>query len=337
MGKVRAPAALFLSKKIAAPFVIMLILLNQTLRINSPFPLKMEYFMELLQLRHFCTVAKLESITRAAETLNVSQPSISKTIINLETELGGPLFDRIGRHITLNSRGKIFYEKILDALYMIDNAYNHADELTENPYGKINLLILAASKFAPELIGGFLKKYPHIRVNLRQWYHYNLGYSGEFDFSISATPMDYSQHNYIPLLTEEIVLVVSSAHPLASMKVIDLKTAEPYEFVVISPGPSIRTLTDSLCYLAGFTPRIRCECDNIDTLIPMITDGLCVALMAQDTLFKYYDAGLTALSLSNSGAKRTVNLAWRKDKYFSKACSLFKDYCISYFRNGFTR
>jgi DNA-binding transcriptional LysR family regulator len=323
-----------LSKNIAAPFVIVLILMN------VPFPrninLTTGYFMELLQMRHFCTVAKLESITRAAETLNVSQPSISKTIINLETELGGPLFDRIGRRITLNSRGKIFYEKILDALYMIDNAYNHVDELTENPYGKINLLILAAAKFAPELVVGFLKKYPHIRVNLRQWYHYNLQYSWEFDFSISATPMDYSQHDYIPLLTEEIVLAVSSAHPLANMKVIDLKMAEPYEFVVISPGPSIRTLTDSLCYLAGFAPRIRCECDNMDTLISMITDGLCVALMAQDTLFNYYDAGLTGLSLNNSGAKRTVNLAWRKDKYFSKACSLFKDYCISYFRNGLT-
>jgi DNA-binding transcriptional LysR family regulator len=291
--------------------------------------------MELLQLRYFCTVAKLESITRTAETLHVSQPSISKTIINLETELGAPLFDRIGRRITLNSRGKIFYEKILDALYTIDNAYNHIDELTSNPYGKINLLILAAAKFAPDLVGGFLRKYPRIRVNLRQWYHYNLQYSGEFDFSISATPMDYSHHEFVPLLTEEIVLAVSSTHPLAGMKVIDLKIAEPYEFIVISPGPSIRTLTDSLCYLAGFAPKIRCECDNMDTLISMIADGHCVALMARDTLFNYYSAGLTALSLRNSGAKRTVNLAWRRDKCFSRACSLFKDYCITYFRNGF--
>jgi DNA-binding transcriptional LysR family regulator len=291
--------------------------------------------MELLQLRHFCTVAKIENITKAAEVLNISQPSLSKTIINLETELGGVLFDRVGRHITLNIRGRIFYDKIQDALYMIDNAYSQVDELTENPYGRIRLLILAASKLVPDLIKGFLRKYPHIRINLRQWYHYNLRYSEEFDFSISATPMDYSQHEYVPLLTEEIVLAVSTNNPLAKMKVIDLKMAEPYEFVVISSGPSLRTLIDSLCYLAGFTPKIRCECDNMDTLLSMVTEGDCVALIARDTFFNYHDTTMAALSLCNSGAKRTVNLAWRKDKYFSKACSLFKNYCISYFQDRF--
>jgi DNA-binding transcriptional LysR family regulator len=218
---------------------------------------------------------------------------------------------------------------------MIDSAYNQIDELTENPYGRINLLILAAAKLAPDLMSGFLKKYPQIRVNLRQWLYYNLRYSEEFDFSISATPMDYSQHEHVPLLTEEIVLVVASTHPLAKMKLIDLQLAEPYEFIVISPGPSIRTLTDNLCYLAGFTPRIRCECDNMETMLSMIRDGSCVALLAQDTLLNYHKSGMTALSLSNSGARRTVNLAWRKDKYLSKACSLFKDYCIAYFRDRF--
>jgi DNA-binding transcriptional LysR family regulator len=223
----------------------------------------------------------------------------------------------------------------MDALYMIDNAYSHIDELNGNLCGKINLLILAAAKLTPDLVSGFLKKYPYIRVNLRQWYHYNLRYSEEFDFSISATPMDYSQHEYVPLLTEEIILAVSAGHPLAKMKLIDLKMAEPYEFIVISSGPSIRTLTDSLCYLAGFTPRIRCECDNMDTMLSMITDGACVALIARDSLFNYHAAHMVALSLSNSGAKRTVNLAWRKNKYFSRACLLFRDYCVSYFQNRF--
>jgi DNA-binding transcriptional LysR family regulator len=278
---------------------------------------------------------KLASITKAAETLNISQPSLSKTIINLETELGGALFDRIGRRIILNMRGRIFYDKIQDALHLIDNAYNQVDELTENPYGRINLLVLAASKMVPDLVGGFLKKHPYIRINLRQWHYYNLRNSEEFDFSLSATPMDYSQHEYVSLLTEEIVLAVPVTNPLANMKRIDLKMAEPYEFVVISYGPSLRTLVDSLCYLAGFTPKIRCECDNQDTLLSMITEWDCVSLIARDSLFNYHNAGITALSLNSAGAMRTINLAWRKDKYFSKACSLFKNYCISYFQDHF--
>jgi DNA-binding transcriptional LysR family regulator len=292
--------------------------------------------MDLLQLRYFCTVAKLGSITKAAENFNISQPSLSKTIINLEAELGGNLFDRIGRHIALNNQGRIFYDKIQDALYMIDSAKNQVTEPTEIPYGKINLLVLAAARVTPNLIKTFLKKYPQIRINLHQWAHHHLYHSEEYDFSISATPMDYSQFDYVPLLVEDIILAVSTSHPLAKRGIIDLREAESYEFITTSLGPSIRTFTDSLCYAAGSTPRIRCECDNPDTMLYMIADSTCVALIARDTLFNYHNDQMVALSLSNSGATRTINLAWRKGKYLSKACSLFKDYCIAYFRDIFS-
>lgn len=64
--------------------------------------------MELLQLKYFQTVARLEHMTKAAEELHIAQPSLSKTIARLEKDLGVPLFDRQGRQITLNSFGKYF-------------------------------------------------------------------------------------------------------------------------------------------------------------------------------------------------------------------------------------
>ena len=71
--------------------------------------------MELLQLKYFKAAAELENFSAVAEKYYVPQPSISATIKKLETELGVQLFDRNGKRITLNSNGKIFYEKIASA------------------------------------------------------------------------------------------------------------------------------------------------------------------------------------------------------------------------------
>lgn len=64
--------------------------------------------MDLLQLRYFIAVAETEHVTHAAESLNVAQPALTKTIKKLETEIGFPLFERKGRGITLSKCGQIF-------------------------------------------------------------------------------------------------------------------------------------------------------------------------------------------------------------------------------------
>jgi len=71
--------------------------------------------MELSSLRHFLTVARLEHLSRAAEQLRVAQPSLSRTIARLESELGTPLFDRGGR-LRLNDAGRLFREHVERAL-----------------------------------------------------------------------------------------------------------------------------------------------------------------------------------------------------------------------------
>lgn len=287
--------------------------------------------MELLQLRYFCTVAQMESITNAAQSLNISQPSLSKTIINLEREVGSPLFDRLGRHIYLNAQGKLFYEKIRDSLDLIDTAQNELQNAALNPSGDIKLFIIAASSLIPGMLAGFVAAYPHIRLNLYQQVSYDLRYSDEYDFSISATPMDYSHLETYPLLTEEIVLAVPASHPLALRESIRLSEASDCNFVAFSRGPSIRVLSDSLCFMAGFAPKIIFESDGINTLFTMIENGLGVSLLPAETHRKIDESKIKLLPVCEPYVSRTVNLAWRKEKYMTSACILFKQYCIDFF------
>lgn len=64
--------------------------------------------MEIQQLEYFKVVAEMQHMTHAAERLNISQPALSKSISNIEQEIGVPLFDRQGRSISLNRYGKLF-------------------------------------------------------------------------------------------------------------------------------------------------------------------------------------------------------------------------------------
>lgn len=82
--------------------------------------------MNLLALRYFCHVAETESVTASASQLYISQPALSKMILQLERELGTSLFDRNGRQLTLNRTGKAFYQKVQSALLQIDDAVAEA-------------------------------------------------------------------------------------------------------------------------------------------------------------------------------------------------------------------
>lgn len=77
--------------------------------------------MEIQQLKNFVTIANCENLTKAAQKLHVSQPSLSRSLHALEDELGVLLFDRIGRNIVLNDAGRIALDRALVALSAVDS------------------------------------------------------------------------------------------------------------------------------------------------------------------------------------------------------------------------
>ena len=90
--------------------------------------------MELLQLRYFCVIAQCQNLTQAAEKLRVSQPALSKTLKSIETQLGVPLFDRVGRHIRLNAVGEMFYRKAAESLRVLDEGAQEQADGTWAPW-----------------------------------------------------------------------------------------------------------------------------------------------------------------------------------------------------------
>ena len=95
--------------------------------------------MELLQLQYFKTIAECQHITKAANKLMISQPSLSNTLSRIENELGVQLFDRQGRNIVLNNYGRIVLEHTNNILRELDNIHTEIDKMEQRQNKVINI------------------------------------------------------------------------------------------------------------------------------------------------------------------------------------------------------
>ncbi len=287
--------------------------------------------MELLQLRYFCEIARQESISKSALSLHVSQPSLSRSLANFEEELGVKLFERVGRNIRLNYFGKLLFDEIKEGLSLIDNSILQLKDLQNEPCGHINVLVLAASSITPDLFVNFHKAYPNITVNLKQQSSHNLMQAGEFDFAISATPADYSGLTNIKLMTEDLVLAAHIDHPIAKMREVDLIEAAPFHFITYSTGPSIRTLTDTLCLQAGFKPKIIMESDSLSTYKLFIQSQMGITLIPYQSQRSLFGPNIVPIRIKSPVCQRTIFLSYPKNHYISRIGQTFIDYCIPFF------
>lgn len=285
--------------------------------------------MELLQLRYFCVVAKYQNMTKAAAELMITQPSLSKTIIALEKELGTPLFDRRNRSIFLNRAGEIFYQKIDQSINLIDDTVSEVRDLSNEPFGHIKLLVLAASTYMPNFYIAFHKRYPNIKLQLSNYVRseHLFMYDCDFCFTANNSYSPLAGNCIIPILTERFVLAAHKDHPLAGRKSIHLKEAAPYPFVASNRKEDLEVY----CLKAGFRPNIIAECDNGTTYETLMSGGVGVSVIPEITLGSVLSDDIVCIPLTYPVLERTVSLTYDTKRRMTKAGRLFMEFCMEYF------
>lgn len=286
--------------------------------------------MELLQLKYFQTVAKLEHVTQAAGELHIAQPALSKTIALLEADLGVKLFDRSGKYIKLNAYGKAFLKRVEIALSSLEDGKRELKDMTNETFGDIKLAILAGSNIITELLTSFRKIHPHINFQLVQHYQNNLN-ALDYDLCISSLPVALKNISSIPLFTEEIFLAVPNSHPFANRESIDLYEAANENFISLRTGTVLREVTDLLCHSAGFSPHIIFESDDPTTVRGLIRAGVGVAFVPEISWGGSTGASVVLINIKAPECKRTLAIISREDRYLPSAAKLFREFTVSYF------
>lgn len=292
--------------------------------------------MELLQLQYFLTTAKLEQITKAAEVLNIAQPSLSKTIARLEEHIGVPLFDRKGRNIRLNAYGEVLLKRAEKAFMELEEAQREIRDMAGLDQGIIHIAV-SLTNILPEMLGAFLELHPNVHfrqvvepVTVMQ----RMLENGEVDMCLTFAKIEGLDIEWTPLRTEEIHLLVPDNHLLFGRKVVSLQELRHESFIALRSGYWFRKMMDHLCMQsAGFTPRTTIEVDEVDAVLLLLKKGHGVTF-APDIAWKTrMDLEKNRIRISDLGGDMTMGLALSKRHYLSTAAQKFHDFVIDYFAN----
>lgn len=180
--------------------------------------------MELRVLQYFLTVVREENISRAADILHITQPTLSRQMAQLEEELGVQLFIR-GRHLSLTDAGVMLRRRAEEVALLIDKIESEFEEQSDLS-GVISIGSggLTASQILPSVMQTFREKYPRVQF---QFYTNSADYvkerleQGLLDFGLLLEPIDVTKFDYIRMAEKEKWgLLIRSDHPLAKKECI---------------------------------------------------------------------------------------------------------------------
>ena len=179
--------------------------------------------MDLRQIRYFLTVAEERNITRAAERLHLSQPPLSRALMDLEEELGCTLIIRGKRHVTLTPEGLALKRRGEQILALADIAKTEITDVKKGLSGTLYLGHVDSNgpSLAAEWISSFKKEFPNVTYNLWCGTVDDLTYrmkSGLLELAITMTPLNTEQLDGITVYSDKWAAIIPSSHPLAKNK-----------------------------------------------------------------------------------------------------------------------
>ncbi|MBP2001282.1 LysR family transcriptional activator of glutamate synthase operon [Paenibacillus shirakamiensis] len=295
--------------------------------------------MELRQLLYFVKVAQREHVTQAAEELHVAQSAVSRQIHQLEEELGVDLFIQKGRNVHLTAVGQLFCSRIETILKDLDRAVDEVHEFLDPELGEIRLGFphSLGSHLIPSLVAEFRKRYPNVKFRFKQGMFPSLirdVVSAEVDLAfISPFPESHEHVEGNLMLTEELVAIVPSAHPLAGEETIHLNQLKDEPFILFSEGYSLRPIVWKACIEAGFTPKIAFESEETDTIRGLVAAGMGVSILPEMALYETNHRLQPArVHIAAPKITRTIGLIHRSDDKLPLVAQSFRNFLLEYFK-----
>lgn len=290
--------------------------------------------MDLLQIKYFQTVARMQHMTRAAGVLQIAQPALSAMIAKLEDDLGVPLFNRTGRNIVLNEYGKAFLKHADKILKEVEEGRQEISDLSGNEMGSVSFATTSLNKEFGIFLGSFACLYPKVNFHITQSgddrEKLHLLEKDEIDFAFINTIDEYTNFSTMKLAEEDIYLAVPPLHPLASCQTVSFQNLKDEAFIGLKASYSQQELCNELCKRNGFVPNIICECSEYTAVINLVEAGLGVSFLPCSENEKE-KLPVVLLKIEGVDFKNILRLAWKEQRYFSKAARSFREYVMQYF------
>lgn len=285
--------------------------------------------MELLQMRYFIALAETESVTKAAQQLDVTSSCLSKAVNKLESELGLELFEPAGRGIRLNEAGRTLYRRLKSPLDEIDHIIKETDQRND-----VGVIIGIPTAWSDMLIS-FIKERPDIKLNTTDSSPGNvksLFNSNEYDFWITTTDAALQSDFFDSweLCENSISLAVHESHPLSRRKSVSLCELKDESFLFPFRKYETHNKFLRLCQTGGFEPKIVAYADSAHRLKGVSqNEGIAFVECINETSALYKDVAL--LEISDLPTLPPCYICSRKGRKLSDNAQAFLNFALHYY------
>ena len=289
--------------------------------------------MDLKQLNTFLMISKLQSFTRAADTLNYAQSSVTTQIKLLEEELGVKLFERIGKNISLTHDGK---KLIPYSQQMLKLSTDIKNNISEDEYPKGVLTIGVAESLCvirlPEIIKEYRKLYPEVEIALkfgscadfRRYLNDNLI---DVAFSLGAKIDGGEFISEIERDEPMLLLAYPGNHLLEKEKILP-EDLEGESLILTEVGCSYRAAFERILKDEGISPRITLESGSVHAIKQFTMSGLGISLLPRVAVEEEVKSGkLIPLKWQGAEFEIVSQVLYHKNKWISPALDAFINLC----------
>ena len=273
---------------------------------------------ELAYLPYFLAVAETLNFRRAAESLNVAQPAVTRAIQQLEMVLGFRLLDRTTRFVALTPAGEALARETGDIVGQMQRAIRKAGQVAEGTAGEVLVAYSAqaANGVMPELIVRFRTAYPEAQVGLRSLSSDEQVAAleeGRTDLGFLLTSACRAPLEQCVIHRERFVLLVPLGHTFASRSTISVNELAGEAFVMGSPRRwgTFRSLVENVCLQAGFLPRVVEEADDVPLLMQLVSLGRGITLYSS-SVTALLPPNIKAIAITDTHAEFDLSIAWRR-------------------------
>jgi DNA-binding transcriptional LysR family regulator len=285
--------------------------------------------MEMAQLEYFSSVVQEKSFSKAADKVFRTQPAVSIAIRRLEEEIGLPLLDRTQKSPVLTEAGQIVYDYAQRILDLRDQVGQAIAEMQTLKKGRVRVGANESTSLylLPELILTFRERHPEVKVEIFRQVSHRLPrevLDRNLDFALMASEPEDRDIEAFPVLKDELALIMSPKHPLATRASIKIKELGNESFIAhnVKSGSRVKVIE---AFARQHTPlNITLELATIETIKRFVQKRVGLAFVPRMCVREELERGvLVSVPVRGLSHTRTLWAAHRRGANFSPAAAAF--------------
>lgn len=286
---------------------------------------------------YFLSIVENGGLTKGAQALYLSQPSLSKYLRNLEQQLGTQLFDHSSSPLKLTYAGQRYLEYIRRLQSMERQFASELADICGGEAGMIRVGIAPwrGSILLPALLPAFRKVYPHVQIDILEGRSQQIEgamIQGKLDLCLMNLPSHYAGQTVQKVLwNERLLLVGNREHPAVQkamtqppekatgFRSIDLRFLENEHFITMKPGQNVAIAAEKLLDALDLTPKSTWSTENMTTAIHMVSAGMGFTMMPEAGVrFGTLPDNLEFFTVEHEQQHFPFAAVYRKDQPLSK-------------------